>query len=131
MTKDLRPPFAEDFLRWLNGFFAPTIYEATIVASYSFSVSKYESVLQLPWPFVPRFFHLPRKLRNRPIEIIGVTTREKLPGAVRATFTTDLYEGKRLWRMMTASYRERLLQLAPQKILPAFDMVVREYIIRR
>ena len=129
--KGARAPFAEDFLRWINQFFRSTLYRASVSANYLFSTSKYASSLSLPWPFVAPWPHMPPELWRKPRIVVGMRMLEALRGASRATVETEVFDDESLWVMIDASYRERLLGLAPEKLLPEFDRLVREYIVKR
>lgn len=63
--------------------------------------------------------------------IVGMTMREIIRGASRATFEIEEFEGEALWVMIRASYKEKLVRLAPDNILPEFDKIVGEYIFKR
>lgn len=129
-SKDARPPFADELFPWVNRFFAPNVYNAFVTASYSFPRSRYDSRLALPW-VSPPFLPVSSKLRKRPRMIVGMTMREIIRGASRATFEIEEFEGEALWVMIRASYKEKLVRLAPDNILPEFDKIVGEYIFKR
>jgi hypothetical protein len=79
----------------------------------------------------PEFFLISPKLGNRPRMIVGMTIREMIRGASRATFEIEEFEGEALWVMIRASFKKRLSRVAPERLLPEFDRIVQEYIFKR
>jgi len=123
--KDTEPPFANGFLSWVGRFFKKDVGPVSALANYSFPTSKYRSALSLPVPF---FDSDPRK---PPKSILGMTISTEFRGASRATIETEIMLGGSIWGMIFASYKDGLVRLAPERLLPEFGTVIGEYVIKR
>jgi hypothetical protein len=123
--RDTEPPFAESFLPWIARFFKKGVGPVTALADYSFPTSKYRSALSLPFPFMTPD---PRKA---PRTILGMTISAEFRGASRATIETEIMPSGSIWGMIYASYKNGLVRLAPERLLPEFGQVVGEYVIKR
>jgi len=123
--KDTEPPFADGFLPWVARFFKKNVGPVSALANYSFPTSKYRSALSLPLPFIHSD---PRK---PPRSILGMTISTEFRGASRATIETEIMPGGSIWGMIYASYRDGLVRLAPERLLPEFGTVIGEYVTQR
>jgi len=120
-----KPPFADGFLPWVGRFFKRNVGPVTVLAYYSFPISKYRSAISLPIPFVIS------GLGKRPRTILGMTLSAELKGASRATIETEIMQDNSIWGMIYASYKNGLVRLAPERLLPEFHNIVGEYVIER
>jgi hypothetical protein len=124
-SRGTEPPFAEDVPDWISRFFSKDLDVVNVFAHYSFQTSKYASALELPIPLI-----MPTH-RTKSSTIVGMTFLTQLRGASRVTIETELLPTRSLWVMIFASYKGRLLNFAPGRLLPEFSKLIDEHIIKR